>query len=83
MPQAYLVTAVAQGQRVPELSNCSKSEHTRAQSDFAARGTRDVQAAQEALSGQMMKQACQDDGSTLVRALMTQEGHGELERYTT
>lgn len=34
---------------VPELSNCSKSGHIRAQSDFAACGTRDVQAAQEAV----------------------------------
>lgn len=54
-----------------------------AQSDFAARGTRDVQAAQEALSGQMMRQACQDDGNTPLGALTSQEGHGELERYTT
>lgn len=69
---------------VPEPSNYSKSGHTRAQSDFAACGARgDVQAAQEALSGQMMRQACQDDGSALLGALMIQEGHGKLERYTT
>jgi hypothetical protein len=35
------------------------------------------------LSGQMMRQAYQDDGSTLLGTPMIQEGHGELERYTT
>lgn len=49
------VTAAAPGQMVLALSNCSESGHMTAQSDFAARGTRDVQAAQEALSGQMMR----------------------------
>lgn len=77
------VSAAAQGEKVPELCNYSKSGHTRAQSGFAACGARDVQAVQEALSGQLMRQACQGDGSTPLGTLMIQEGHGELERYTT
>lgn len=78
-----LTAAAAQGQMV---SNSSKSGHTRAhsQSDSVACGAGgDVQAAQKAVSGKMIRQSCQEDGNTLPGALMIHEGHRELERYTT
>lgn len=63
-PQALPLTGAAQGPIGSELSSSSKSGHTRtrSQSDFAVCGaSRDVQAAQEAMSGQMTRQSCQDD----------------------
>lgn len=66
-PRALPLTAAAQGQMGSELSNSSKSGHTRtrSQSDFAAcSASGDARVAQEAMSRQMMRQSCQDDGNS-------------------